>query len=155
MRFLRLSARAAEAKAGVSTAQLFVLSQLSSAPAASIRELAERTLTDPSSVSVIVSKLEEQGLVSRAKVQGDKRRAELALTAKGRAVVAAVPDLPQANMLAALEEMSEARRKAIDHALEDLVIAIGAEAVEPRMFFEDEPRKPAKPAKKRATRRVR
>lgn len=154
VRFLRLSASAAEAKAGVSTAQLFVLSQLASAPAESIRALAERTLTDPSSVSVVVSKLEERGLVSRAAVEDDRRRAEIAITAKGRAVVAGAPELPQEKMLAALEAMSEARRKAIAHALEELVTAIGAESVEPRMFFEDEPRKRKSPAKK-AVRRVR
>jgi DNA-binding MarR family transcriptional regulator len=155
VRFLRLSASAAEAKSGVSTAQLFVLSQLATAPAASIRALAERTLTDPSSVSVVVSKLEERGLVSRAAVEDDKRRAEIAITSKGRAVVAGAPALPQQKMLAALEGMSEARRKAIAHALEELVTAIGAESVEPRMFFEDEPRKRKSPAKKKAVRRVR
>jgi DNA-binding MarR family transcriptional regulator len=154
VRFLRLSASAAEARGGVSTAQLFVLSQLASAPAASIRALAERTLTDPSSVSVVVSKLAERGLISRAKVEGDKRRAELAITAKGRAVVAAVPELPQAKMLTALDAMSEARQDAIARALEELVVAIGAESVEPRMFFEDEPRKRKKPSKKKAIRRV-
>src|SRR5690242_18734557 len=94
VRFLRVSSRASESKAGVSTAQLFVLSQLEASPAPSIRALAERTMTDPSSVSVVVAKLEELGLVSRGSDAKDRRRAELALTPRGRKALARAPELP-------------------------------------------------------------
>jgi DNA-binding MarR family transcriptional regulator len=55
VRFLRLADRAAEAAVGLSAAQLFVLQTLASQPAASLAEVADRTLTDQSSVSTVVA----------------------------------------------------------------------------------------------------
>src|ERR671938_1731164 len=61
VRGLRLAARASEREAGLSAAQLFVLQQLAESPAESINELAARTLTHQSSVSVVVRRLVERG----------------------------------------------------------------------------------------------
>src|SRR5262245_858835 len=91
VRELRLGARTAERAVGVSAAQLFVLEKLAANPAASVAELAARTLTDPSSVSVVVSRLAERGLVSRTTASADARRAEIALTARGRALARRAP----------------------------------------------------------------
>jgi DNA-binding MarR family transcriptional regulator len=55
VRHLRLVAGQSESRVGVAPAQLFVLSRLHDQPASSVRELAARTLTDPSSVSVVLS----------------------------------------------------------------------------------------------------
>jgi DNA-binding MarR family transcriptional regulator len=157
VRFLRLSARASETKAGLTPAQLFVLAQLDGAPAASIRALAERTLTDPSSVSVVVARLEEQGLIARAEGESDRRRSELSLTARGRATLAKAPELPQVRIVEAVAAMTPARRRAVTRALADLVSAIGAEELEPKMFFEDEPhaKKGASRERKKESRRER
>src|ERR1019366_5949434 len=57
VRDLRLSARDAERSAGISGAQLFVLQSLAEEPASSLNVLADRTLTDQSSVSVVVNRL--------------------------------------------------------------------------------------------------
>ncbi|HEY0985617.1 MAG TPA: helix-turn-helix domain-containing protein, partial [Kofleriaceae bacterium] len=48
---LRLSSSVVQDTLGITGAQLFVLQQLADRPSASLRELAERTLTDQSSVS--------------------------------------------------------------------------------------------------------
>ncbi|NUP12118.1 MAG: winged helix-turn-helix transcriptional regulator [Polyangiaceae bacterium] len=140
VRHLRVAARAAEQEVGVPPAQLFVLSQLAGAPAASIRELAERTLTDPSSVSVVLAKLEAKKLVARAADERDRRRSIFTLTPKGRSAVGRAPMLPQVRLIAALEALPEGRARAIATALDDLVAALGAEHVEPVLLFEDEPR---------------
>ena len=66
VRLLRQSARAAERRTGMSAAQLFVLQQLRSAGGAlTPGELAERTLTHQSSVSVVARRLVDGGLVKR------------------------------------------------------------------------------------------
>src|SRR5580658_6655719 len=65
VRALRLTARDAERSAGISGAQLFVLQSLADQAAASLNELAERTLTDQSSVSVVVKRLVARRLVAR------------------------------------------------------------------------------------------
>ena len=81
VRFLRLAEADAQAATGLSAAQLFILRQLADQPASSLAELAERTLTDPSSVSSVVDRLVRRGLVRRHRPRSDARRVELRLTA--------------------------------------------------------------------------
>jgi DNA-binding MarR family transcriptional regulator len=138
VRFLRLAARDAEEATGASAAQLFVLQQLAAAPAASLADLAARTLTDASSVSTVVARLVARGLVARRAAAGDRRRAELSLTARGHALIHRAPVLAQHRLLDAIAHMSPAERKATVRALGGLVKAVGADAIEPRMLFEDE-----------------
>ena len=138
VRFLRMPATARAS--GVTTAQFFVLAQLKGAPAPSIRALAERTMSDPSSVSIVVAKLEQQGLVARVRDELDSRRAGLSLTPRGKKLLARAPELPQARIITALAAMPKLRRQAIARALDQLVDAVGARSIQPRMFFEDEPK---------------
>jgi MarR family transcriptional regulator, lower aerobic nicotinate degradation pathway regulator len=138
VRFLRLAARAAE-KSGVSAAQLFVLHQLAASPASSLAELAARTLTDASSVSTVVARLVAGKLVTRRASAGDRRRATLALTARGRALVARTPGLAQTRIVEAIVAMPPRDRRALTRALDRLVAAIGADQLPARMLFEDEP----------------
>ena len=116
VRFLRLENGSRNAK--LSTAQLFVLVQLSQGVSASIRELAERTMTDPSSVSVVVSKLVARGLVERTPDPGDKRRVTLRLTATGKRAVARAKDLPQVRMAEGLAQLPLSKRRQIAQSLE-------------------------------------
>ncbi len=80
VRALRVSSRMIESKMGMSGAQLFVLQQLAERPADSFNDLAERTATHQSSVSVVVRRLVDHGYVSRTPSDADRRRVELALT---------------------------------------------------------------------------
>lgn len=153
VRHLRLASNASESAAGMSTAQLFVLSRLAESKASSIRELAVRTMTDPSSVSVIVAKLEARGFVERTPDPVDRRRALLALTAVGKKLLGKAPELPQVRLLDAVEALPAARRRAIVGALDDLVSALGAEAEEPTLFFEDEPGREKRSKSSKATKR--
>lgn len=138
VRFLRVSSPRSGSRT-LSSAQLFVLAQLESGSAPSIRALSERTMTDPSSVSVVVAKLETRGLISTHQSSRDRRRTELALTGRGRRALASAPTLPQVALGSALTKMPAAHRRAIARELERLVDALGADGASPPMFFEDEP----------------
>lgn len=138
VRFLRLGTRAAESKSGLSSAQLFVLRRLADEPASSIAELARRTLTDASSVSTVVARLVDAGLVSRTTSPDDRRRASIALTARGRKVLERAPEVAQERLFEALHRMPERDRKELARTLVAWVHAAGADELEPRMFFEDE-----------------
>src|SRR5438034_4949060 len=82
---LRVSGRAAEQRVGLTGAQLFVLRQLAAAEGPlSVNELAERTFTHQSSVSVVVHKLETRGLVRRLRSPDDARRMQLSPTPAGK-----------------------------------------------------------------------
>jgi hypothetical protein len=76
---LRESSRWAERHVGLSGAQLFVLQTLGEAPAASVNDLAGRTHTHQSTVSMVVARLVERGLgAENALWTGRSKRAALA-----------------------------------------------------------------------------
>jgi DNA-binding MarR family transcriptional regulator len=138
VRFLRLAQHRSQKSDGLSAAQRFVLESLADAPASSLAELAERTLTDGSSVSIVVLRLVERGLVVRRRARDDRRRSELLLSARGRALAGRGPDLAQVRIIEAIGRMPPARRQTLVTALEALVRDIGADALAPHMLFEDE-----------------
>jgi len=137
---LRVGARAAERDAGVSGAQLFVLERLAASDRPlSVNELAERTLTHQSSVSVVVRKLESRGLVERNPAADDARRAQLSLTAKARALLGKAPRAAQDQILHALAGMSESNRRSLARLLGEWAQRVsGADGEAPAaMLFED------------------
>ena len=139
VRFLRIADREAEAAHGLSAAQLFVLHTLHEAPARSLQELADRTLTDQSSVSTVVARLVTRKLVRRTVAATDRRRTEIHLTTSGERVARTAPRVPQTHMIRAIQAMPEAKRRELVRSLEGLAAAIGATEVAPRLLFEDEP----------------
>jgi len=138
---LRASSRAAEKKVGLSGAQLFVLLKLSGEEALSINELAARTLTHQSSVSVVVARLVEQGLVARRRSAVDGRRVELTLTRRGRAVLAKAPQAAQDRLIESIESLPSADRRALARNLDRLSRALLVDEA-PTMLFEDHPTTP-------------
>ena len=139
VRALRLADRAAESRLGLSAAQLFVLQRLGEGPAGSMAELAGRTLTDASSVSVVVQRLAERGLVVRATAPDDARRTTLRLSASGKRLLGGAPRSPQLDLIASLEQLSAAERKELERLLERVVHGMGIDAGAPApMFFEGE-----------------
>src|SRR3954466_4342580 len=91
VRSLRVSSRTAEQRVGLSGAQLFVLQCLARHSPCSVNELAVRTATDQSSVSVVVSRLVAGGHVRRVPSKVDRRRVELTLTKSGLALLESAP----------------------------------------------------------------
>jgi DNA-binding MarR family transcriptional regulator len=149
VRGLRVSARDAERTAGISGAQLFVLQALAEGRAYSLNELAERTFTDQSSVSVVVRRLVEHGLVIRKPSTEDGRRVELQLAPPGRALLRRCPEPTQAKLVTALQRLAPAELSALTIGLAALVREVGFEGEKARMFFDDESEKPAKRSAKR------
>jgi DNA-binding MarR family transcriptional regulator len=140
VRYLRVADREVQVACGLSVAQLFVLSEVGARPAISMADLAARTLTDQSSVSTVVARLVERGYLVRKQSTGDRRRAELRLTAAGKRILRTAPAVPQTAMIAAIGAMPAARRAELVRSLAILVRSIGADAQPPRMLFEDEGR---------------
>jgi DNA-binding MarR family transcriptional regulator len=139
VRALRESSREAEKRAGVSGAQLFVLQQLSHGETLSMTELARRTLTHPSSVSVVVARLFEAGLVARARSEDDARRVDLKLTRKGRTAVNRAPRMFQERLISGVAALPPKQRRALSGGLRALVAALGLDAGAPHMLLEDHP----------------
>ena|SRR5512133_1636296 len=124
VRELRLATREAEQRVGVHGAQLHALRQLIDNPATSLTELAERTHTDISSVSVVVSRLVEQGLVARKAADDDRRRLSLGLTPRGRAVLRRAPETGTSRLLRAAAHLSDRELHGLATGLSKLVDGI-------------------------------
>ncbi|TAK11048.1 MAG: MarR family transcriptional regulator [Acidobacteria bacterium] len=132
---LHESSRSAEHHLGVSGAQLFVLQRLAERPAASLNELAARTHTHQSSVSVVVARLAERGLVRRAAAKDDGRKREITLTAAGHLLAARAPHAAQDRLIAAIQQLSPARRAELADVLTDLATKVSGTR-RAGMFFE-------------------
>lgn len=135
---LRTSSHAVERSLGISGAQLFVLRELAAEPGVSIRRVSERTLTDPSSVSTVVSRLVERGLVTRRQHETDARASRLVVSRKGAALLARAPEPYQARVIAALRGLPPPRLREFRLALNEVVDALQLERSEAPLFFESE-----------------
>ena len=137
VRALRVSSRMIEGRMGISGAQLFVLQQLAERPAHSLNELADRTATHQSSVSVVVRRLVDHGYVSRTTADVDRRRVELALTDKGRSVLAGAPTTVQIKLLRGARTLTAEDRRSLATLLGSWVRASGIEDPAPPLLGED------------------
>jgi len=138
VRALRINTRSIELRMGISLAQLFVLQQLAERPADSLNELAERTATHQSSVSVVVRRLVERGYVSRTASAADKRRIEIDVTPAGRALLAGAPTTIQTQLVTTLSAMDRNDQVTLANLLERWLRGAKIDIASPPMLGEDE-----------------
>jgi MarR family transcriptional regulator, lower aerobic nicotinate degradation pathway regulator len=139
VRSLRVSSRAAELCVGLSGAQLFVLQCLSRKSPCSVNELAQRTATDQSSVSVVVSRLVAQGHVRRTTSKTDRRSVDLSLSRSGRALLASAPEAAQDRLIASLSRLPQAELETLSRLLAKVVEGADVSEQVPSLFFEEGP----------------
>jgi len=137
VRLLRLTDRAAQSELGLSGAQLFVLHELGKTPSLSLSELAERTRTDQSSVSVVVTRLVDGGYVTRDRDKRDARRLVLNLSKSGRTVADKSPPVAQERIGEALERIPASERRRFADTFTKMIEDMGEARGVPPMFFED------------------
>lgn len=138
VRALNLNTRAIEQRSGISLAQLFVLEKLHQQSSSSLTDLAERTATHQSSVSVVVQRLVDRGFVSRTRSASDRRFVEIAITDAGRQVLSNAPETVQAKLLNGLGQFRDGERERLAALLERWANSAGIEVpVETPMFLED------------------
>jgi DNA-binding MarR family transcriptional regulator len=137
VRTLRISSRFSEKVLGLSSAQLYILQKLGESDGCSINELAERTLTHQSSVSVVVSKLVRRKLARRRKSPQDGRRAQISITPEGLALIRRAPEPVQQQLIGAIETLPSAARKRLARSLISVVSAAGLAEGPVPLFFEE------------------
>ncbi len=138
VRTLRTSANETERDTGLTSAQNFVLQLLGQTSAESMNELAARTMTDQSSVSVVVSRLEAKGLVARAPSITDARRTRVEITPAGRELLEGRQPTVQARLISALGAMSQDSLTLLEFELTELTALMGAAHEPATLFFEDD-----------------
>jgi DNA-binding MarR family transcriptional regulator len=147
VQILRVSSRACELEYGLSAAQLFVLQSLSKSSSACVNDLAGRTRTHQSSVSVVAQRLVERGLIDRSSGNGDARRVMLCLTAAGRRLIERSPEPAPQRLIRAVEKLPKRSRQQLAALLEQIAADSAGPGAPPPMFFEEPP--PSKPKRKR------
>jgi DNA-binding MarR family transcriptional regulator len=125
---VRLRERIAERESGLSGAQLFALRQLAAAPGISLGELARRTATHASSVSVVVTRLLEKRLVRREPDPADRRRWLLHATEAGVARLDRAPESADVLLLDAFGTLARDARRELASQLDQLAVAVGVTA---------------------------
>lgn len=144
VREIRLTSTATHHGEQISAAQAFVLQTLLVSPGLRINDLADQTSTDQSSVSVVVQKLADSGLVVKARSHADKRAYEVHLTAAGRSLAKKTPVAPQLRLLAGMRKMRPADRRTLATLLEQWLLALGVVDTAPPMLGEESTRPAAK-----------
>ncbi|MFI5263502.1 MAG: MarR family winged helix-turn-helix transcriptional regulator [Candidatus Kapaibacterium sp.] len=134
---IRLASSDSEKQIGLSAAQLFVLHKLSEEQGLSINDLAERTMTHQSSVSVVVQKLEAKGLLKRLVADHDGRKFKLSLTKKGMTRMKKAPSAVQDTLIGALEKLEPKMRKNFATGFSSFLRLAGIEGEAPLLFAED------------------
>jgi DNA-binding MarR family transcriptional regulator len=134
---IRISGRAVEQQLGISSAQLYILQELSERPAQSINDLAYNTFTHQSSVSMVVSRLVDSDLVRRSHSRGDARRVSISLTPAGRAIVRKAPYTAQTRLVDGLRTLSRHELRALGDYLET-VAELASEPGEAELEVGDE-----------------
>ena len=104
-----------------------------------MNELAERTATHQSSVSVVVRRLVDRGFVTRVASTSDRRRVHIALTAAGESLLRGAPPTVQSDLIHGMSRMRPDQRATLAELLELWVLASGIDLAAPPMMFEDEP----------------
>jgi DNA-binding MarR family transcriptional regulator len=146
---LRSSHRAA-AYLNATGAQLFILTTLrESDRPLSITELAARTRTDQSTVSKVLVRLVQRGLVTRRRSSDDQRRVELSLTPRGRALQKRVPAIPaQKKLLESLQKLGTRDAAVFVRIMKEIVRAMGVADEPAKMMFDDEERVKSRPRRR-------
>lgn len=90
---------------GVSGPQLWALRTIRDAGSVTMGELAAGMHLHVSTVTGIIDRLQAAGLVTRTRSEIDRRVMQLAVTAKGRAIVLKAPEPPRSLMARGLEKL--------------------------------------------------
>ena len=135
---LQVSSHASQKSIGISGAQLFLLQILAPGDVMSINELASRSCTHQSSVSVVARRLVEAKLVKRAASTADGRRLDLSVTAAGRRLLKSRVVTPQERLIAALARLEPTRLFELRLLLEEVIAGCGFDAGPISMFFEEQ-----------------
>ncbi|MCC7241653.1 MAG: winged helix-turn-helix transcriptional regulator [Acidobacteria bacterium] len=136
---LRESSRETERRTNLTAAQLFVLRQLADGDSLSVNDLAHRTFTHQSSVSVVAARLAARGLVERRRDARDRRRRILTLTTAGHQALKTAPPSAQERLIAAILSTTPAVRRSVGHALAVMADQMTVDR-RPSMFFEERSR---------------
>lgn len=130
LRVTELNARKLAQESELTTSQLLVLQHVSQRGSALPSEVARAVALKQATVTVVVNKLEDAGLVTRKRDTDDRRRVWIELTDAGRAALESSPDLLQHRFVKGFDSLEGWEQSMIIAALERVSALLDAEKVD-------------------------
>jgi DNA-binding MarR family transcriptional regulator len=124
-------------RTGLSGPQVWALTVLANEPGLSHGELAERLFAHRSTVTGIVDRLEDRGMVARTTDPDDRRGIRLSLTSRGHRVLKKSPPPVQIGLRRALERLPTAQLRRLRRMLQAVVQETAAAGLEAPFFDPD------------------
>lgn len=115
---------------GLTPSQLLVLTEIERAGETIPGTVAAHLQFSNATVTNIVDKLEQRGLVSRRRADTDRRQVKLSLTSQGRALLNAAPDLLQQRFEGDFKKLELWEQSMILAALERLGALLDADQID-------------------------
>jgi MarR family transcriptional regulator, organic hydroperoxide resistance regulator len=116
--------REVERTCGVSGSQLWILHELNSAKGIGVSELAAKLAIHQSTCSQLVDKLVRAGLVTKDRQARDQRRVELAVSARGRRILARAPGPAEGVLTEAIAELAAKEVSNLYRSLRRVIAAL-------------------------------
>jgi MarR family transcriptional regulator, organic hydroperoxide resistance regulator len=117
----------AERATGLTGPQLWAMKLLSESSPMRVTDLARRMYLHPATVVGILDRLETKDMVMRTRSKEDRRAVDLALTERGKGVVAEAPEVAQSILVKGLEGLSDEEFARVAEVMKLLARIIGTE----------------------------
>lgn len=124
--------RKAEKTTGLTGPQLWALKILDNTSPIMVSDLAQRMYLRPATVVGILDRLENKGLVSRARSKEDRRAVDLHLTEMGKQLAEKAPEVAQVKLVKGLDELTDEQFFAVEEGMKLMVRMLGAEHLAPQ-----------------------
>ena len=127
-------------KYGITSPQLIILQEINRGVEVSVGQLARNVILSDATVTVIIDRLEKQGLVVRTRSLSDKRKVLINLTEKGEEILKKAPPLLQERFTEELNNLETWEQTLILSSLQRIASMMEAEelSAKPHLFSESD-----------------
>lgn len=123
-RAVQAHSRSVEKACGLSSAQLWMLYEVSISDGIKVSELASILSIHRSTSSNMLDKLEKKNLIYRDRSKSDQRSVHIYITGEGKALLAKAPSPPQGQLSNTLAKLSDKELKNLETSLEPFINAL-------------------------------
>jgi len=138
VRALELYSQEVRKTFGLTGPQLWAMKTLHRQGPLTMTDLASALAVQPSTLSLLINRLQSRGLVRKLRQRDDRRVVKLRLTQEGARLAAKAPSAAQGRLLHGLRGLPPARLRTMRRVLSDLVDMMEAGDVEAQFFFAKE-----------------
>ena len=117
-------------KFGLTGPQLILLQSISAHDKVSVTQLSKNVSLSQATVTDITKRLENNGQITRTRDTDDKRKTNIALTEKGKAILNTVPPLLQEQFTERFSKLDNWEQLMIESAFERVVSMMSAEDID-------------------------